>query len=170
MGRNKYSASISSIDLLKQLVQQAPEGDACVIWPRAKSPFGYGKVCVEPYVRDNTHRVAYKLLHGVIPDGMFVCHKCDVPSCVRGSHLFLGSPFENMHDAISKGRCRYLRGSSHIRAKLTESEVIEIYRLQASGVSQRAIGERFGVSKPTIQGICEGRHWTHVPNPYRPLK
>jgi hypothetical protein len=52
------------------------------------------------------HRVSYEIHFGEIPDNMFVCHVCDNPTCSNPKHLFLGSQFDNMADAKSKGRTR----------------------------------------------------------------
>ena len=49
-----------------------------------------------------------------IPEGMFICHHCDNPSCVRPEHLFLGTPKDNNHDMIRKGRANYPSGKDHV--------------------------------------------------------
>ena len=55
------------------------------------------------------HRFAYETFTGMIPPGMCVLHKCDIPRCVNPAHLFLGSQANNNHDCITKGRFRSVR-------------------------------------------------------------
>ena len=82
----------------------------CWIWTGAYSRLpdgrrGYGSISVH----DKTvkcHRFAWKLTHGEIPAGLFVCHRCDNPRCVRPDHLFVGTAKDNIHDAVRKGRMR----------------------------------------------------------------
>lgn len=40
----------------------------------------------------------------MIPDGLDACHRCDNRGCGNIDHLFLGTPKENIHDMIRKGR------------------------------------------------------------------
>jgi hypothetical protein len=50
------------------------------------------------------HRAAWEVTFGPIPDGLFVCHSCDTPACVRPDHLFLGTLADNNLDMVGKMR------------------------------------------------------------------
>lgn len=128
---------------------------------------GYGRLRVEGRMV-RAHRLSWMLHFGPIQSGLCVCHKCDTPSCVNPSHLFLDTNEGNTADRVRKGRSRGadcgatnpVRHERHHQAKLTEITVQAIRELAAAGtVSQRRIAAMFGVSQPCISAIKNGATW-----------
>jgi len=76
--------------------------DSCWNWT-ASTRNGYGAFKINGKV-EGAHRVSWVLNNGEIPEGLFVCHKCDNPRCVNPEHLFLGTASDNMKDCYNKGR------------------------------------------------------------------
>jgi len=103
-----------------------------------------------------THVVAWELTNGPVPDGLYVCHKCDNPPCINPRHLFLGTAATNTHDMIAKLRHSY--GEAHA-TKLTDHDVQEVRRLIAAGRTQQSLAEEFGVSRSMIGHIGQFKRW-----------
>lgn len=85
------------------------EGEsACWVWTGAVRYNGYGHIRIRTGISQAvwraTHRIAWELTCGPIPEGLEVCHRCDNPLCVRLDHLFLGTHADNMTDCRAKGR------------------------------------------------------------------
>lgn len=132
----------------------------CWFWTSAKNKHGYGEFSVNKSVF-KAHRVAWFLTHGSIPDGVFVCHKCDFTSCVNPAHLFIGGHKENTRDCVEKGRKR--GGEDHWKAKLTAAQVVDIRsRYAAGGVAQKDLALEFGVLRPVISNIIHRRLWKRL--------
>lgn len=77
--------------------------DYCWLWTGAVAG-KYGQCRSAPHTKIPAHRYSYILNVGEIPDGLYVCHRCDVRLCVRPDHLFLGTAKDNAQDMVAKGR------------------------------------------------------------------
>ncbi len=129
----------------------------CWIWMGCIGSNGYGNMTVKGEAL-SVHRLSWETHKGVIPEGMCVCHKCDTPLCINPEHLFLGTPLDNNRDAVNKGRLDNV-GEGHPRAKLSESQVIEIFN-DPNGIS--AIAHKYGMGDTSISNIKNGRSWMHL--------
>lgn len=144
------------------LARVEKQDDGCWLWVGYKNNQGYGHIGRGGRGGNmvRTHRASYELHVGPIPDGMLVCHKCDVPACVNPAHLFLGTSKENMQDCVQKGRLA--KGEASGCAKLTETNVIEIRVMRLSGKTQKSIADHFGISYGHVSKIISGMHWSHI--------
>lgn len=92
---------------------------------------------------------------------MCVLHRCDNRACVNVDHLFLGTPKDNSHDMMWKGRSA--AGEKNARSKLTENDVRWIRKLTAAGVMiGREIGELFGLRQAAVNHVATGRNWSQL--------
>lgn len=136
---------------------------------------GYGVVTVNGEHK-YAHRLSYELNVGAIPEGMMVCHRCDVRACINPEHLFVSDARGNHQDKVSKGRSRspgppsgalnhvaknpeMVRGESNGRAVLTAADVVAIREAIANGVHQRKLAAMYGVGQSQISRIKRLEAW-----------
>jgi hypothetical protein len=154
---NDYgSRKVAEGDAIERFHQKYEINESsCWIWTGGTRPNSKGV----PYPRHWTddfksigaHRFSFELVHGAIPQGMYVCHKCDTPLCVNPDHLFLGSHQDNMRDMVAKQRSFTGRGEDKKgRSKLTNQQADQIRKMS---MSHSNIGAMFGVSATTIGRI-----------------
>lgn len=156
------------------------KSEGCWLWRGTVNGGGYGMVQLQKGGRPTSmaaSRMAYELVHGEIRDsGLFVCHHCDNPPCVRPDHLFLGTPADNMADARAKGRMptatpkerrprNYdeVRGEKSHFAKLSADTVLDIredYDTGRGSLSQLA--RKYGLHYSTISLIANRKRWAHI--------
>lgn len=132
----------------------------CWIWHGWKSKSGYGIVRIKGKAW-RANRASWVAHFGPIPEGLFVCHKCDIPLCVNPGHLFLGTPADNTIDALRKGRLcltnlpeksgRLGRGiPKPTLQKLTDDQVRFI---RSTPPGTKGLAAKFRVSSETIRTI-----------------
>lgn len=160
-----------------------PHLGQCWVWTTGKTDKGYGAFWRIEYPRGQVyaHRFSWMIHFGPIPAGKFVCHHCDVPSCVRPDHLFLDTPRGNTLDAIAKGRMpqnngtpkpfknlwkgkwKNRRGEGHEGHKLTDDKVREIRSSYVHGkVGYKFLGAKFGIHAMVVKRIILRQTWKHV--------
>ena len=129
----------------------------CWEWIAGKYPRGYGSF----YLGKRSYassRIAWVMTFGPIPEGLFVCHKCDNPSCVNPGHLFLGTPKDNMQDKSKKMRGTF--GRSVNTVKLTEEQVIEIrFKYSSGNISPGKLAKEYSVSRTAVRKIIDMENW-----------
>lgn len=134
----------------------------CWEWVGSRAKAGYGTFGLDRGTV-TAHRFSWEMRNGPIPDGMFVCHRCDNRACVNPSHLFLGSAADNNTDMWTKGRASGGSvGERNHRALLTDDDVRDIRRRADAGEGRRSIAATYGVHKDTVGAVITGKNWRHV--------
>lgn len=89
--------------------QDRGHGTPCWISDRAMNEAGYTKIGVRrrSYY---THRLAYEVFVGSIPESMHLDHLCRQPACCNPQHLEPVTPRENV-----------MRGNSHVVAQAAQT-------------------------------------------------
>ena len=128
---------------------------------------GYGRLIIGSRTEKtrksvSAHRLSYETFNGKITDGMFVCHKCDNPSCVNPEHLFLGTRQDNVNDREAKNRNNHALGESVGSSKLTKNDVKEAIKMRNNGKTYQSIANYFSVHKKTIMNIIKQKTWSHI--------
>ncbi len=105
----------------------------CFLWNGYRNRAGYGMVIFSNKGRGNmrqiqtgAHRVSFAVFLGTVPDGLFVCHRCDVPACINPAHLFVGTAKDNIRDMHKKGRAAKSVGEFNGFSKFSNAAVEEL--------------------------------------------
>jgi hypothetical protein len=147
-------------DILKRYGVIYDDGEACWLWTRSTDRDGYGRLYWNG--RQRAHRIAYELQYGINPRGFVIMHKCDTPRCINPRHLVMGTPKDNAHDRVTKGRTANRKGERHPLAQFTDAEIREIRTLAQSGLRNSDIATRYGTVRQNIQKIVDRISWGHV--------
>lgn len=139
--------------------------DECWLWrghERRVNEYGaVGEAWNGP--KSTAQRVSWVIHNGAIPEGLFVCHRCDARACVNPAHLFLGTPKDNTQDALRKGRMHNNQGEDNARHRLSADDVRKIRAMAAGGnLLHREIAGQFGVCRTIVTRIVNRRIWRSI--------
>lgn len=126
-------------------VDVSEDPTACWVWLGGASKEGYGRFKLKGRL-ESTHRVAYAIANGDIPEaetyhGNVVMHLCDNPSCCNPRHLRLGDQMANVKDM--DGKHRGVRGTAR---KWEAERVAEIIAMPGSSrelAAQTELSDRY---------------------------
>ena len=151
-----------------EAMSKVDEATGCIEW-QGYTHNGYGKLSIgsrkdksKKTVR--AHRLSFAVYVSAIPEGIYVCHKCDNRKCINPNHLFLGTHQDNIDDRQAKGRNVppvIRQGEEHQSAKLKWADV-KIIR-SSPDKKDGELASMFGVSRETISGIRNYRWWKATP-------
>jgi hypothetical protein len=160
MTKSKHVYVSYSMPLIERLeFHSMPEPNSgCQLWLGSGIAFGHGRMRWDGRLQ-LAHRLAWKAHRGPIPDGLMVCHRCDVPSCINPAHLFLGDNRANIQDMYDKGRRIMSRGANGPNARLTDDQVRAI---RSDARPQRLIAADFGIHIQTVSNIKTRRYRSDV--------
>lgn len=134
--------------------------DVCWNWMKGKTSAGYGHLWWFDKVK-YAHRVAYELIHGEIPAGKIMGHKCDNPSCVNPNNLFVTNGKGNSEDMVAKGRS--MKGEKQPMSKFTNQQVLDVRAKYATGnYTLQKLADEYGVWPPAIHKIVNFARWKHL--------
>jgi len=152
----------ASADLDRIFQSGITKTESCWLWSGAKNKLGYGSFSLHGK-HFFAHRYSFFSANPDADQSFLVCHRCDNPSCVRPDHLFLGTDADNMKDMVLKGRWKnkVSLGSLNGAAKLSESQVLEIRKLKAQGLTYSKLAEMFSICHASAWNVVN-KYWRHL--------
>lgn len=153
-------------EILSRFWSKVEKTPTCWLWKGTLGSDGYGIFWVRKNCSVGAHRFSLLTLKKMpLESSRKVLHKCDVRLCVNPSHLFLGSPADNVADMVSKGR--NVRGVMCATSKLLkDSQAVQIRLLYSrGGKSISQLAKMYETSNRSIRAILKGERWRHVGGP-----
>jgi len=136
-----------------------------IIMKNGKSSKGYPQTHLRKNLETKTWEIHRLVAKACIPNPNNlpqINHIDGNPMNNHVSNLEWCTQSHNQLHANATGLRTSQKGEANTQSKLTELQVIEIRRLNSSGISMRELGRRFGVSYPVIRNIVLRKKWNHI--------
>lgn len=159
--------------LVSRFWARVEQTETCWLWTGDVSQAGYGDLS---HGRRHllAHRLSFQIASGyVIPGGVVVRHRCDIPLCVRPQHLELGSPAQNVRDTYERNRRSsgtWPRGTARPNAVLNDELVAQLRRAARGGRTISSLAREHGLAHATAYNAIRGKGWSHVTEPPVPRR
>lgn len=143
---------LGSWHTLQSRFEKAPkrQNGECIEWMGCLGN-GYGVITYQRKTL-KAHRVSYELHHNVKIGNKVVRHTCDNPKCVNPNHLILGSHADNIKDRDARNRTA--KGERAARAKLKNTDAMQIRQMRSEGMTYAAIAKKYPVNEVSIRAVC----------------
>lgn len=153
--------------------KKVERGTGCWNWTKGKDDDGYGVFSWQGNLI-KAHRFSWELYHRrSVPDGLCVLHTCDNPSCVRPTHLFVGTQADNGKDRDQKGRglagtkqspqhvinrmqSRLKNGKKYSPETIAKMSLAKIGKRASDETRKKMSDMRQGVPRPGLIGVLAG--------------
>lgn len=151
----------SATERFYECVDKESSPSGCWLWIGSIMDSGYGRF-YSGHDGDKrywaAHRYSFRMHNPFTPmEGLFVCHHCDTPRCVRPSHLFLGTNSDNMKDCVAK-----LRWTSPTQ-KITREEAVDIKTMIKNNVYNSEILKKYtNLNSNILSKIRHSKIWADV--------
>ena len=127
--------------------------NGCWIWRWSKTPDGYPNALIEGKIQKVHRWIISDLL---TPEKPCALHKpviCHNRACINREHLYAGTLVDNSYDRNKDGT--HYMGF----AKLSDEQVLDIYRRAHSGERHKGIAREYGINVSTVSHIKMGDRW-----------
>ena len=133
------------------------EGE-CHIFNGNKDDCGYGRIHKDGGLI-RIHRASWEKENGPIPEGMYICHKCNNRACLNPEHLYAGTQLDNMRDRKISGNYASMEGEKNNSAKIKAIDIPTIRMRIRNGDTCYSIARDYGVTGEAILHIKNHRTW-----------
>lgn len=154
---------LKNLKKINKFLTRVNKTSTCWLWKGSiMKTGGYGQVHEVGFGHWRAHRLSWELFRGRIPRGFQVLHGCDIPGCVKPSHLFLGTQLDNMRDCKRKGRTNKSYGKMNSNGKLSDKEVSYIrkncirVKQGQPGSNVKDLANKFGITIQFVSRIAAG--------------
>ena len=98
------------------------------------------------------NRWIYTLVHGEIPLGMVVGHRCNNKGCINPNHLYLTTPEQNSTDAAKDGL--YFSGHHNSKIKFAKEDVEAMWDMYHNQhITQTKLAKLYGIYQSRVSEI-----------------